>query len=186
MRLTDLSPTYESLMYMERYLNDGSPSGFSFRNTPTPGFRAHDSINSFEIPIFNCSELDAVSVGNTHTLAAKELPVHPDMLDAFEAISGKTPFRKLKAMPASSGRTLLVFSDNGLFYAKVAYQGLLGRVTRKMTKAHILSAIEVSSVYESAIAARKMPRSFHIYRQAVTKLKDQKRDSSIGYSKRYI
>jgi len=165
MRLNDLRPTCNSFMYLERYLNDGSPSGFSIINTPTPGFRALDSINSFEIPIFDCSEFDAVSVGNSHTLAAKLLPVHPDMTDAFEAIVGKTSFRKLKAMPTSSGRTLLVFSDNGSFYAKVAYQGLLGRVTRRMTKAHVLSAIEVSSVYESAIAAGKMPRSFHIYRE---------------------
>lgn len=164
-RLADLGPTYESFMYLERYVNDGSPSGFSFLNVPGPGFRPLDAIERFELPTFDCAASGVINAGGVPTLAAGELPVHPEMASEFAAALGKAPSRYLPAAATSSGRTLLVTADGVPFYAKVAYQRLLGRVTRKMTRAHVLSAIEVSALYESAIAAGRMPSSLHVYRE---------------------
>lgn len=165
MKLVDLSPTHKSFIYMERYLNDGSPSGFSFLNTPGTGFRPSDSNDSFDLPIFDCSHAEAAYVGGKPTLAVGELPVHPEMEKEFFAIVGCAPCRYYPATVTSSGRTLSVDTGFDTFYAKVAYQRLLGRVTRCMTKGHVLSAVEVSSVYESAIRAGVMPSSFNIYRE---------------------
>jgi hypothetical protein len=153
-------------MYLERYVNDGSPSGFSFTNTPGTGFRPSDNIELFELPIFDCSESGGIDVGRYPTLARGELPVHPDMAQQFEAAFGRGPHRRLLAEATSSGRTLSVIADGVAFYAKVAYQGRLGRVTRKMTMAHVLSAVEVSAAYENSIDAGQMPNSFHIYRES--------------------
>lgn len=165
MRLAELRPTHASFMYLERYVNDGSPSGFSFMNTPGPGFRPFDAIELFELPIFDCAASGGVNAGGIPTLARGELPVHPEMAHQFEAALGRGPHRRLPAVATSSGRTLLVIAHGVPFYAKVAYHRLLGRVTRKMTRAHVLSAIEVSAAYESSIAAGRMPDSFHIYRE---------------------
>jgi len=165
MRLNELSPTHESFMLLERHLNDGSPSGFSSLYTPAPGFRATDNIDHFELPVFDCASFGAVMVGDCPTLRPGELPVHPDMVDDFLGLLGQTPTRLLSATATSSGRTLSVLADGTLFYAKVAYQRLLGRVTRKMTRGHVLSAIEVSAAYENAISAGQLPPTLHIYRE---------------------
>lgn len=165
MRLADLRPTHESFMHLERYVNAGSPSGFSFVNTPGPGFRPGDRVERFQLPVFDCTACGAVNMGSSSALAVGELPVHPEMVPAFSGASGRAPSRYLSAAPTSSGRTLSVTADGASFYVKVAYQGLLGRVTRRMTRAHVLSAIEISALYESAIAGGKMPESFHVYRE---------------------
>lgn len=164
-RLVNLRPTHESFMYLERYVNDGSPSGFSALNTPGPGFRAFDTVGEFHLPIFDCAASGAINAGGISTLVAGELPVHPEMADEFAAALGRAPCRYLPATATSSGRTLAIVAGGVSFYAKVAYQRLLGRVTRKMTRAHVLSAIEVSAAYEFAIASGRMPPSFHIYRE---------------------
>lgn len=163
--LADLRPTHESFMYLERYVNGGSPSGFSFQNTPGQGFRALDTVESFRLPTYDCTDFGAVNVGDHAALSPGELPVHPEMKDEFSAALNILPYRYLPAAATSSGRTLATVADDVCFYAKVAYQRLLGRVTRKMTRAHVLSAVEVSTAYENAIAAGKMPATFHIYRE---------------------
>jgi len=165
MMLNELRPTNASFMHLERHLNGGSPSGFSFVSTPGPGFRPLDSVDQFDLPVFDCAAFGGTTVGSVPTLKRGELPVHPDMAQQFEAATGRAPHRWLPAVPGSSGRTLSTEADGMPFYAKVSYQGLLGRVTRKMTKAHVLSAIEVSSLYQSSIDAALMPDSFHIYRE---------------------
>lgn len=165
LRLTDLQPTHASFMYLERYVNAGSPSGFSFQNTPGPGFCASDPTQHFDLPIFDCAPFGAVHVGDTPTLAIGELPVHPEMADNIAAVLGRAPSRHLPATPTSSGRTLAVVANGDHFYAKVAYQRPLGRVTRRMTRAHVLSAIEVSRIYEIAIDAGRLSPSFYIYRE---------------------
>lgn len=152
-------------MLLERYVNDGSPSGFSFENTPAPGFRPFDEIPQFQLPIFGCDEVGAINVGTGSTLLMGELPVHPDMAKLFHGVASISPRRELSAVATSSGRTLSIFADGKTFFVKVAYQGLLGRVTRKMTKAHVLSAIEISASYEVAIREGRLPATFNIYRE---------------------
>jgi hypothetical protein len=165
MRLEDLHPTHESFMYLERHLNDGSPSGFSFLYTPTTGFCAKDNTYCFDLPVFDCSSLGPLDVGGACSLPDRFLPVHPDMESNFTELTGLTPSCFITSSPTSSGRTLLVTDTATPFYVKVAYQGLLGRVTRNMTNAHVLSAVEVSSVYESAIKSNELPSTIHIYRE---------------------
>lgn len=163
--LTNLTATHESFMYLERYVNEGSPSGFTALNEPGEGFRPSDPAEHFSLPIFQCESLGGINVGTSPRLGVGELPVHPEMQNAFIQVSGKLPHRYVTAAPTSSGRTLAITGDSTRFYAKVAYQRLLGRVTRKMTRSHVLSSIEVSGLYESAIEAQILPPSFHIYRE---------------------
>ena len=165
MSLQDLHATLASFIQLERYRNNGSPSGFSFKNTPAHGFRATDHINNFELPIFDCRDFDVTCTGNSNTLPLKELPVHPDMETTFTELTGLTPLYKIKAIPTSSGRTLLSYLNNCPFYVKVAYQALLGRVTRNMTRSHVLSAIEVSLAYKEAISSGNLPDTIHIYHE---------------------
>ena len=165
MRLSELKPEHEVFLRLERYLNDGSPSGFSERFMPGPGFRASETGEAFQLPIFDCSSLETFSVGEVGVLLPHELPVHPEMASKFARIAGVGVTQNLEAVATSSGRTLAVNRHQSPFFAKVSYQGLLGRVHRRMTEAHLLSAIEVSSAYERAIQSGALPRSFHIYRE---------------------
>lgn len=186
MRLADLEATHECFLQLERYVNIGSPSGFSFLNTPGPGFRANDLVDRFDVPVFDCRALSAVNAGASPSLGLGHLPIHPEMAGEYQAASGTRPIHTVHAAPTSSGRTLSVSASSGQFFVKVAYQRLLGRLTRRMTRAHVLSAIEVSSAYESAIAARRLPDSFRIYRERSGLYFDTSALQSWGYVEREI
>src|SRR6185436_5634949 len=157
MKLSDLEPKHDSYLRLERYVNEGSPSGFSGLHTPGNGFRASDEVESFQLPIFDCSNNHAISVGVSSVMAAGEVPIHPEMAREFQEKSHAIITGHLTAVPTSSGRTLSVSDKVHRFYLKVAYQRLLGRMMRPMTRAHVLSAFEVSSTYEAAIRAGRMP-----------------------------
>lgn len=165
MKLSDLAPGHDSYLRLERYVNEGSPSGFSSLHTPGHGFRAGDEVESFQLPVFDCSHNHGINVGVSSAIATGEVPIHPEMASAFEERSHAVIKWHLTAVPTSSGRTLSVSDKEHKFYVKVAYQRLLGRMTRPMTRAHVLSALEVSSTYEAAIRAGRMPSSVHIYRE---------------------
>lgn len=165
MKLSDLGSNHDSYLRLERYVNEGSPSGFSDLNTPGDGFRARDEVESFQLPIFDCRHNQPINVGVSSVMAAGEVPIHPEMASEFEEESHAVTNWHLTAVPTSSGRTLSVSDKVHRCYLKVAYQRLLGRMTRPMTKEHVLSALEVSSTYESAIGSGRMPSSLHIYRE---------------------
>jgi siderophore synthetase component len=160
----DTSP--ETFLELERYCNDGSPSGFSDKYTPHDGFRASDPVSHFPLPLFALPEIESIEVGTHNTSELRgRLPVHPDMVDLFLSLTPSVVEITVDAVATSSGRTLYAMVEDGPVFLKLSYQGMLGRVTRRMTHAHVLSAVEVSAAYERAILEGRLPTTFCVYRE---------------------
>ena len=95
---------------MERYVNDGSPSGIttttSDRTSPTGPF-AH-----FQLPFYSCPEVTVRSAGHQFhdpDLPAAAFPVHPDIDPATEgglpADHAPITVDTVRVTPTSSGRS---------------------------------------------------------------------------------
>jgi len=149
-------------MAMERFSNDGSPSGFSDINTTSPGHRPSDPVPHFLLPLYHCSDFNPVRLGGFTKVTQALYPVHPDMVDRFERLTKLKPALELKAAPTSSPRTLYVEQPSCPLFIKLAYQGLIGRVTRRMTRRHVTSAIEVSLCFKDAIESKRLPKHIQI------------------------
>lgn len=160
-----LGTSAESMLYLERYVNNGSPSGFTWRHTSSPGTRPSDSFEPFEIPIFDCTSCGIKSFGVAPSvLPPGHLPVHPDMARLFAETTGLQPKLTIWAMPTSSARTLYVWCPDGQRgFLKLSYHGLLGRLTREMSEIQVSTTIEVSAAYADAIDRGAMPSSFHLF-----------------------
>ncbi|MBQ9885808.1 MAG: hypothetical protein IJM37_02955 [Lachnospiraceae bacterium] len=149
----------ESLEYMERLVNDGSPSNFSFINTTSretcPLYASRfnlcaiiDQSSKIEtigkIPLIKLSEC---SIGEDYVFA------HPDWrnrnitFDLFE-----TDF---SVIPTSSSRTVKL--ENYNYYIKMCYPGILGRITRELEVQHINSSIDITNVLNTLTSCAQVP-----------------------------
>lgn len=155
----------ETLSYLERYVNDGSPSGFTDRYTTSittcplsaaPNFK----LVSVAIPNFSIS----IEHG-TRPLGLEKFGylLHPDMM---EHASFKRCHLSIgpTVTPTSSARTVRMI-DSDPMYIKLSYDGLIGRVNRRMIHSQALSAIEVSRVISNGIEAGTLLPSFRFMRE---------------------
>lgn len=144
MLLHDLfSRPRESFMYLERYVNDGSPSGF---NTDMPTqFCPFTGPERFALPIFSLP-WDAVTrfgdlsrLGWTRRLLSEgrmPIPVHPHIVTDLQRLRllPEEPDFTVDVVPTASGRTVIMdWSEaEGLSFAKLHYPRMLGRFVRGM------------------------------------------------------
>lgn len=151
-------PTEECLIdgytHLERYVNDGSPSGFS---TDVPAeFSPSSPRESFELPVYLLSRSALVQVGmfdySWATAGASggqlPLPLHPvvveEVLKLFPFIAGQ-PRLLLTVIPTSSGRTVLVRSEKDRpHFIKLHYPYELGRFPRDLCLYKWIAALENS------------------------------------------
>lgn len=146
-----------SLLYMERLVNDGSPSKFSFVNT-TSRETSPLHAESFHLCATPCDNSRIVSFG-TSSLAffnSNYLIVHPDW-------KTKNPFfpvidTDIRVAPTSSSRTVKLLDED--VYVKLFYPGVLGRITRELGVEHILSGIDITNVLSKLIDDNLLPRTF--------------------------
>ncbi|PZA12189.1 hypothetical protein DNX69_09270 [Rhodopseudomonas palustris] len=164
-KLSGLHPTLESFIKLERYLNDGSPSGFSEINTTSPGHRPSDPVPCFDLSLYSADQVNLHRAGSDSKIENQLYPVHPDMTASFEEMTGLKACHKAKAIPTSSPRTLYVDQPNDPLFVKLAYQRLIGRVTRRMTRRHVMSAIEISRCLKDAIDRRLLPPQIQIFHE---------------------
>jgi len=163
---------------MERYINDGSPSGFSDKMTssqPTKPKSIND--NFYLITVSFPRNTNIQDFGEKPAFADKwQMLIHPDMIynlnnNSLFADCTNFDLQTIKVVPTSSIRTVKALDKEGWFI-KLHYDGLLGRVDRKIGRNHAISAIEVSKIMETAINEGKLPKKFFILREPFARVVD--------------
>lgn len=169
--------------YAERFLNDGSPSGLSERNSTSSetspfGLRPHFSLPTATSESFkefgDISRAPAVA----KNLAPNEVAIHPDMqMVASEhfTLSVRAAHKALLATPTASGRTVQLISKKSDDYLKLHYAGVLGRITRELPYSKSIAGPETSIIVEKAIAAGRLPSSLHILSEPFARVLTTKR-----------
>lgn len=172
--------------YAERFINDGSPSGFSTINTTseeTSPFGITEWFNPFiclgpkqffkaygEIPnLVDSKESDDWII------------VHPDMVKKKIFKDKRFDLKKAKhirVVPTASGRTVQVINDKNNDYLKLHYQGILGRITREIPYDKAIAGPELSIILEKAIRNKVLEKELSIFPEKGAKVLQKK--SMIG------
>ena len=137
---------FKALSYMERLVNNGSKSPFTFVNTVS-----HNT-NPIYVEKF-C--LDEGTNYNSNIITLGKIPeevlklkdsnsvfLHPD----WRLSDKKILIRKSNAIvePTASQRT--VKAESVPYYIKLAHPFILGRITRELESKHILSSIDITNI----------------------------------------
>lgn len=146
-----------SLIYMERMVNDGSPSKFSFEYTTSketcPLF-----VDRFYICSTKSIATDFVTFGSCDRTFFSEnlIFLHPD----WKKRKTKFPVieTNIQVAPTSSSRTVKLIDQD--IYIKLFYPGVLGRITRELKTEHILSSIDITNAFLKLIDMRLVPDTF--------------------------
>lgn len=147
----DLLKTY---IHLERYVNDGSPSGFDLNILSD--FSPFSKKKCFNLPVFIDNALNHIQVGSLpygwpeKILQNNEIPIliHPAV---FEKIVDTCTFIKnlkhvtIEVQPTSSGRTVLWYEQpNNAHFIKLHFPEVIGRFNRDLSLYKWLSTIERS------------------------------------------
>jgi len=158
---------------MERYVNIGSPSGFTDKyttslNTSPKGPNESFYLCSIEFP----SEFTFEDFGIIPTFFKdNEMFVHPDMIDDDLFSNCACNREAFLVAPTSSARTVKVIGENGWFL-KLNYKGLIGRFERQIARKQASSAIEITNIIQDAINKKKLPKSFYIFPEVGARVVD--------------
>lgn len=165
-----------SLIEMERYVNDGSPSGFTFvyttseRTRPrsqSPHFRLGAVSPKAGVLVDNLGDVPAELFGQ-HCEPTTTMLAHPDMLSQLQLLgfAGRLPrLSDLFVQPTASARTVRLCNSQVHGYVKLHYEGHLGRILRRITLKHAQAAIETDSRLADLVAEGKMPSTFAFFRE---------------------
>lgn len=137
----------KSLYYMERFVNNGSISGFTWKNTTSKVTSPLSDNVFFYLYTCTCPIENMQIYGDfPHFFDGDEncILIHPDMASQ-DALLKYSPIKsKIKAMPTASARTVKLCDYGG--YLKLNYWGIIGRIDRKLTKDHILCSLGLNNI----------------------------------------
>lgn len=146
---------FTSLNYMERLVNNGSPSGFTKRNSTS------EKTNPFKSEGFYLKKIDnnfnVYGDLPEELLSLGGLLVHPDMENY---ISNKKIIcdTNIYVVPTSSFRTVKVLDKE--YYIKLSYPGVIGRMRRDLEEQHVLSCIQMNQILYSLVQKEETNKLF--------------------------
>ncbi|WP_354833228.1 HD domain-containing protein [Akkermansia muciniphila] len=149
----------EQYLYMERYINNGSPSGFSKINTTSSNTMPTGKSKDIKIAVFtlNISEDNIFNLGICpEWLGEREIYVHEDYStdsDLKEMSEGN--IRVISGIPTASSRT--VFLNERNLYVKLQYNKMLGRIERFITPDSADNAIRISNLLKKKFDEKIFP-----------------------------
>jgi len=142
MRLKEIFDTpLPAFIHLERYVNDGSPSGFTGQRGVSAAYAPRGPAPGFEVEVLLMPNNDVVSFGDVATVrrllgappSCTPIPVHPDILPEIRAAPrmGSIPAISIRAQPTASERTLLTAGPHPICM-KLHYPRPIGRFLRDM------------------------------------------------------
>ncbi len=167
----------EKTTYCERYINNGSPSGFTFINTTSVGTRAYDKVKSIKVPVIEfCSDEKLAFYGDKlNFIADNQLIIHPDMQNIFSDDANVKRIDFIDAVPLASQRTVFIPKFNK--YLKLQYNKLIGRIERFISYNHVKHAMAVNKILHEL---DWMNSPLHFFPEEHARIYRQNNGSTIG------
>ena len=164
----------EKYIYLERYVNNGSPSGFTQIHTTSDRTNPFRGVEKFPLLEFNDTDLECVYFGNKHPLFERSVNyAHPDSLssDVLKLSNRLLIESPYLVSPTASGRTMLLRDSQFVGYLKLTYDiKRLGRVDRQIALNNCLAVFETTEVIKKCIDANKFPSTFSILLESASKI----------------
>lgn len=165
--------SFKDYLHMERYVNRGSPSGFTEKYTTSP----HTSAKGTNEKFYLCSvdfpnNITFQDFGEKPKFFVWKMLIHPDMIkEKMFSVCTNINKEALLVAPIASSRTVKILDKEGWFL-KLNYKGLIGRIDRNVGRNQALSAIEVSNIIVKAIEGGKLPKTFFFLRELFARVVD--------------
>lgn len=149
------NPT-EALDYMERLVNNGSPSGFTEINATSDKTNPFKS-EGFYLKMISSGSLTVYGKLPEELCETEGLIVHPDWENH---INNKKIIRDtaLYVIPTSSFRTVKVLGKD--YYIKLSYPGVIGRMRRDLEEKHLFSCIQMTQILNSLVCDEQVNKLF--------------------------
>lgn len=157
----------ETFIYLERYVNDGSPSGFTEKYNTSEITNPLGPNPCFELLGVNIPDaMNCVDFGKPpNFIGARQLLIHPDMVSSEKLNGCAAVFNTgLMCVPTSSSRTVKILNSPGWF-VKLSYDGLIGRIDRQLGIPQASAATEVTDRITTYINLGKLPKRFQFMRE---------------------
>lgn len=170
----------KSLIYMERYVNDGSPSGFTWINQTSYETSPVNNSEFFFLDSLYTEELEVVGeLPSFFTLFGKDIIlIHPDMSYNLMKSGIDVKQSSLKVCPTSSSRTVKLLDFPG--YVKLNYNGIIGRIDRSLTDKHVYASIEMTECLHNVVKNDIFSKLSFFPESGALIYKDEKRDINMG------
>lgn len=165
----------EQYIFMERYVNAGSPSGFTEIHTTSERTNPFKGIDRFPLLVFDDSDVQSQVIG-------EQLPsfwdpstnyAHPDSINSPIHVNAGRILRTTDyyVSPTSGGRTMFLWSIKPEGYLKLTYDvARIGRVDRQLSVKHCLASYESSSTLKSTIDRGGFPNTLAIQLERTAKV----------------
>ena len=163
----------DKYLYLERYVNNGSPSGFHLRTT---SFKTNPATGDERFPLleFSDADIECIHLGNKHELFERGVNyAHPDSSNSsILEKAGRTLLESnLVVSPTSGGRTMLIRPPSVEGFVKLTYDvARIGRVDRQLTLKHCLTCLEVTKSMKKCIDDGKLPTTFSLLLEESSKV----------------
>jgi len=137
----------KSYIYMERYVNNGSPSGFDRMYTSSKVTAPRSKSPDFDLLVLKFDEsIDIKTIGEDVSFIGERcIFCHPDNLNnaILQDISNHFDIvDRVRVAPTASARSVKLLGTE--YFIKLDYMGFLGRIRRNLDYQHLLSACEVT------------------------------------------
>ena len=184
MLIDDILKRKDALLYLERYVNKGSPSGFTNKYTVSKRYHPIHPSPFFELPVIQFPLKDCLifpEFARTSFIVddCVLFPVHPDMIEKVLHIFDNENYdytidKPLKAVPTASMRTVYVRHQGNEYHLKLHYDGIIGRINRKLPWLKAIAGVEISQYLEKK--QKELPASLAFFREicAITNKTDDK------------
>jgi hypothetical protein len=166
----------ETYIYLERYVNDGSPSGFTEKYNTSIETNPLGPISSFEL----CSikvpdEINCIDFGmQPGFLSTRQILIHPDMVNSeLLCECSKQRDSGFIVFPTSSSRTVKILGSEGWFI-KLNYDGFIGRIDRQLGISQASAAVEVSERISEQFGRGGLSSKFSFMRETFARVADLK------------
>ncbi len=172
----------KSLLYMERYVNDGSPSGFTQLNQTSYNTAPLSNIEYFYLDMVVCDRDKIETVGELPTffnnLNKNAIFIHPDMSPSLREKGLTVKKSNLRVCPTSSSRTVKLLDYPGYF--KLNYNGLIGRIDRSLTDKHAYASVELTRFLDKAFTKETYSKISFLHETAALIYRYPEKNINIG------
>jgi hypothetical protein len=172
----------QAFIYMERYVNKGSPSGFSSRNTTSPATSSRTGTATYELPYFEISKDSTHVFGKTSVADSvfrtkddrMRFFVHPDMVKVFansyksKEIDWNKVAGTITVVPTANDRTVISLDDRIQYFLKLHYDSTLGRINRALPLKNAIAGPENSLELERLLSEKQLPPEFAFFPEPCT------------------
>ncbi|MFO1255742.1 MAG: hypothetical protein U1E37_08765 [Sphingomonadaceae bacterium] len=170
----------KSQLYMERYVNRGSPSGFSSVNTTSLETSHLGEERTFWLhAVRPSSSSKIVEFGESSFIEPGLILIHPDLVDSCPLLdNGKLIRNFIEVAPTSSDRTVQAVAEPNLYF-KLSYPPLIGRISRQLGLAQAEAAVWVTHSIDRAV--RNVDPRFRFLREGYARVAVTKSPRSVEW-----